>query len=330
MADAPDRFHALIIAENNLISSAFVDAWLACGNTIAAFWTKDEKSLASDSSQKLLSLASAVPTLEEQIRRHAIPVVRNGPLKNRPETSDLLSATGADTLITLMTHQIVPDWMLDQFGKRAVNVHPALLPFYKGPKPTFSLLVDGEVNNYGGITVHRLDSGIDTGDIIAQRKLPMAPGENFNVWIYRLALAAAEIARAELQSYLQGALEAVPQVEGSGSYRKSSLIDFCVEPRKTADDVRRLFSMPAGVEFRAVAPDLPGRRQSIAIHRSFSVVSAPTGEAPRLTPLFIEMDIRDARIRLLRMRKAVSMFKHASIPVALYQMTRLLRGSDPD
>ncbi|MDA4847999.1 formyltransferase family protein [Hoeflea poritis] len=324
----PNRFHALVVVENSLVSSAFVDAWLRSGNTVAALWTRDQKSLSSGTVQKVVSLASSVPTLQELVKKHKIPVVRNEPLRNTEESSGLLSGVQADTLITLMTHQIIPGWMIEAFGRRAVNVHPALLPHYKGPKPTLSLLADGQADRYGGITVHRLDTGIDTGAIIGQRKVPAVSGQNVDVWTYRIALAAADLARTDLQAYLKGDLEAVAQVPGSGNYRKCGRLEFSVEAQKTLEDVRRLLSMPAGMTLRAVIDPPIGRRDNFPIHRKISVISAPTGDNPRVTRFAIEMDIRDCRIRLLRKRKALSIFSNPAISIARYRLNQFRRGEN--
>lgn len=241
-------------------------------------------------------------------------------MKNMRERGNLLDHVQADTLITLMTHQIIPGWMIDAFGKRAVNVHPALLPHYKGPQPTLSLLADGQADRYGGITVHRLDTGIDTGAIIGQRKVPAISGQNFNVWAYRLALAAADLARSDLQAYLKGDLEAVAQIPGSGNYRKCKRYEFCVEQQKSLEEVQRLLAMPVGVTVRAAIDPPLGRRDTFPVLRKLSVVSAPTGEKPQVTPLSIEMDIRDFRIRMSRKRKAFSILPKPAISIARYRL----------
>lgn len=239
-----------------------------------------------------------------------------------------MSEVKADTLITLMTHQIVPRWIIDQFGRRAVNVHPALLPHYKGPKPTLSLLADGQADTYGGVTIHQLDAGIDTGPIIAQRSVPAAPGQNYHVWTFRLAQAAADLARTDLQSYLRGDLEAVAQIQGSGNYRKAGRYEFCVEAGKTLDEVRRLLAMPAGVNVRAAIQPPIGRRDTFPVHRSVSVVSEPTGADARVSPIFVEMDIRDCRIRMFRKRKAVSILSNPAISIAGYRLSKFWQAKD--
>ncbi|WP_419907293.1 formyltransferase family protein [Hoeflea sp.] len=328
MAGNPNAYRALIIIEESIISAAFVKGWLASGNSVAAFWTTDREVLTASAGQKIISIASSVPTLEEQARRHKIPVEHVESLKDRAEIIDRLSAIGADTLITVMTHLIVPEWLLAEFGDRAVNIHPALLPHYKGPMPLVGLLADRKAGKYGGMTIHRLDTGIDTGAIIAQRPVPTSPGENFHAWVYRLAVAGERLARKELQQYLDGELEAVAQVEGSGNYRKGDRLEFMVEPSKTLEDVRRLFAMPAGLTVRAVSKPMPGRRQSVAVHRSAAVISEPSKEPPRITPFSFEMDIQDCRIRMPRMRKAVSIFTRPALPIILYRVSRLWGRKD--
>ncbi|WP_419907628.1 formyltransferase family protein [Hoeflea sp.] len=322
-----NSFRALVVVENSIVSSAFLNSWLLCGNTISALWTRNQKLLASSTTQKLVSIASSVPTLDNLVKKYKIPVIRNEPLKEMQKSDDLQAQLQADTLITLMTHQIVPEWIIDQFGNRAVNVHPALLPHYKGPQPSLSLLVDGQAERYGGITVHRLDYGIDTGAIIAQRKIPAVAGQDFNVWTYRIALAAADLARNELQAYLKGQLDAVPQVPGSGNYRKVVHREFYVDENKTLDEVRHLLALPAGTTIRAAITAPPGKRDLFPVLGKVTVISAPTGAKPRLTPVSIEMDIRDHRIRVLRKRKIASLLTNPAIAVAKYRLGNFGRGT---
>lgn len=322
MAEVSRGNRAVFIIENGLVSSAFVDAWLKAGNSIAAFVTADRKFPASSLSRKLDLYAAAIPALEAQVRRHRIPVIEADSYFSGQRAESLKSHDKADTLITLMTHRIIPARILELFGDRAVNVHPALLPHYKGPQPTLSLLVDGEADRYGGITIHQLDKGIDTGPVIARRRVPFTPHTHFHVWIYEIARAAADLAGNELQQYLNGDIEALPQVAASGNYRKSDRFEFVIEPRKTLRDVLALVDMPKGLTFRAIPGRPAGRRLSYGVYRPVKTVSHPTGAKPRITPFSLEMDISDARIRLWRRRKIAGILSTSAVPIAWHRITR--------
>ncbi|MEM6460918.1 MAG: formyltransferase family protein [Pseudomonadota bacterium] len=311
---------ALVIIERSTLSCAFVDAWLKGGNTIAAFWTTDTDLLKSPPQDRLAARASDIPTLAELARGHRIPVVQTNKLGRRSETHMFPDVPKADTLITLMTHQIVPDWLLRKFGKRAINVHPAYLPHYKGPRPTLSLLIDGAAEKYGGVTVHVLDSGIDTGAIIAQRHVPYSPKQDYHSWTYETAIAGSNIASNELQKYLGGTLEAINQTKGTGNYRISDQFEFVIDSKKTINEVRKLFTLPKDIALHALIDNGLDKRRSIAIYRYIKFVSPPTGDAYKLTPISLEMDICDARIKLWRRRKLLFNSVRKAYSIARYRI----------
>ena len=73
-------------------------------------------------------------------------------------------------LIAIATfHTILPQKLINCAGFEAINIHPSLLPMYKGPNPTNWVLVNGEKET--GVTIHRVTDKIDTGDILLQKSI---------------------------------------------------------------------------------------------------------------------------------------------------------------
>lgn len=71
--------------------------------------------------------------------------------------------------------QIIPPEFLAAFPRRVINIHPALLPKFVGLDTHARALAAGETEH--GCTVHLVDNGVDTGEILAQAKIPIVPGE---------------------------------------------------------------------------------------------------------------------------------------------------------
>ena len=71
-----------------------------------------------------------------------------------------------DSILSLLSKEIIPKHLLALPTLGAFNLHPSLLPAYKGVSPTFWVLADGE--SVTGVTLHVLDEGIDTGPFIGQ------------------------------------------------------------------------------------------------------------------------------------------------------------------
>ncbi len=87
--------------------------------------------------------------------------------------------------------KIVPQAVLDIPALGALNVHPSLLPLYRGATPLQSQLRDGVT--LGGVTIILMDAGMDTGDIVLQRESPIAVGENYGELHDRFAALGAEL-----------------------------------------------------------------------------------------------------------------------------------------
>jgi methionyl-tRNA formyltransferase len=161
----------------------------------------------------------------------------------------------------------------------AIGVHPSLLPRHRGPDPTFWAIDSGDETT--GVTAHSLDEEYDTGDILAQRTLPIRP--SWNVWQLARALdrPSLTLLRAIVQSFAEGHPPApVPQDEASAT----------LAPEPTDEELAIQWTWPASrIErrIRAAAPwpgawtDIGGRLVTVTRARAtadFPRVLAP-GEA---------------------------------------------------
>ena len=207
-----------------------------------------------------------------------------------------IASLGVDTLITCMTMMIVPPWLLDLFDGRAVNLHPALLPAYRGPSPLLGALLDGNENVHSGVTVHVLSRGIDEGPIIAQLAVPYDAAErSYAIWIARHAAACRRLAREQLPAYLEGATDVRPQV--GGFYRKVTE-DGEIGPRLTLAAVEHMLAA-AGAS-RGIGVPLPWRTRPVSVRGVRRVLGPPTGGPPSLGTFSVQIDIADARVELAR------------------------------
>lgn len=85
--------------------------------------------------------------------------------------------TDEEILISVGYRFIIPNSIFETF-KYAINIHPSLLPKYKGAYSGFAIIENGETET--GITAHFIDSGVDTGDIIEQIKIPISIHDTIN------------------------------------------------------------------------------------------------------------------------------------------------------
>ena len=100
-----------------------------------------------------------------------LPVFELGPL-DHPSALAVLDALAPDLVCVACFPRRLPSAWRERPGLGAVNIHPSLLPAYRGPVPLFWQLRAGERRT--GVTVHFVDEGLDTGDVVAQAEMPLA------------------------------------------------------------------------------------------------------------------------------------------------------------
>ena len=230
------------------------------------------------------------------LRRHAVPAVTVPRLRDWADAEAEIAALGVDTLITCMTMMVVPPRLLELFGRRAVNLHPSLLPAYRGPSPFLGALLDGQANTQSGVTLHVLSPGIDEGPIIAQ--VPVSydvAGRSYAAWVAQHAVACRRLGGAALWAYLDGATEARPQL--GGFYRRVT-DEAEIGVGWSLADVERTLAA-AGTSYQIKVP-LPWRSRPVSVRSVRRVVGPPTAAPPSLTAFSVTLDLADARAVLVR------------------------------
>jgi len=105
--------------------------------------------------------------------------------------SDAIAAREPDLVVSAGFMKIVGPAVLDRFEGRLVNTHPALLPAFPGAHAVRDALAAGaEVT---GATVHLVDAGVDTGPVLAQREVPVLPGDDETRLHERIKTAEREL-----------------------------------------------------------------------------------------------------------------------------------------
>ncbi len=123
---------------------------------------------------------------------------------------DEARALGADAFVVASYGKIVPQALLDLVPV-AFNVHPSLLPLYRGATPLQSAIRDGRSET--GVTIIAMDAGMDTGDVLLQERTPLGPAETYGELHDRLAARGAELVAEALRRHADGTLERRPQAD---------------------------------------------------------------------------------------------------------------------
>jgi len=108
------------------------------------------------------------------------------------KTLDIIKSLSPDLIVVSSFKQILPESVIKIPRLGVINVHPSLLPRYRGATPTTWALINGEEET--GVTVHYIeDENPDKGDIIAQAALRIDPGDNDGTLRYKLAVLSERV-----------------------------------------------------------------------------------------------------------------------------------------
>ncbi len=122
-----------------------------------------------------------------------------------------LQATGAELIVLADYGRLIPGAVLDIPRHGALNIHPSLLPRHRGAAPVVATILEGDA--VAGVSVMRMDEGLDTGPVLARRELPLDGTELAPELEARLAELGAELLLEVLPGWLEGSLTATPQAE---------------------------------------------------------------------------------------------------------------------
>jgi methionyl-tRNA formyltransferase len=136
-------------------------------------------------------LALAPSPIKQSALALDLPITQPERIKNNEEFRTRLAAVKADAIIVVGYGRIIPQWMIDlpRFGN--INLHASLLPKYRGAAPIQWAIARGETVT--GVTTMRIDAGLDTGDILLQKEIPINATDTAETLAPTLAAIGAEV-----------------------------------------------------------------------------------------------------------------------------------------
>ncbi|MFC1953000.1 methionyl-tRNA formyltransferase [Chloroflexota bacterium] len=144
-----------------------------------------------------------------------IPVVQPDNFKN-PETVAELAALKPDVIVVAAFGQILPQPVLDIPERGCLNVHPSLLPKFRGTSPVTAAILAGD--RFTGVSIMLLDAGMDTGPILLQAQVTISLNDTTGSLTSRLSLISAHLLLEALPRLASGLLFPRSQEEAGTSY----------------------------------------------------------------------------------------------------------------
>ncbi len=152
-----------------------------------------------------------------------------------------------DLVILAAYGRILPADLLDLPRLGALNVHPSLLPKYRGATPIQGALANGERET--GVSIMLMDAGLDTGDVVLQQRVTIGPEESYGALHDRLADLGADLLANAIDLADRGELRGTPQSGEPSLTRpigKSDLaVDLSWPPQRIVDHVRAYSPRPS-------------------------------------------------------------------------------------
>ena len=184
-----------------------LEALLAAGYEVAGVFTQPDRPKGrgkklQPSPVKLLAQARGIPVFQpEKIRRDGVEDLR---------------ALAPDLCVTAAFGQILSQEILDIPRMGTVNVHASLLPRHRGSAPVAWAMLQGDTVT--GVTTMLTDKGLDTGDMLLRREVPIGPAETCGELTERLSHVGAELLIETLRGLEAGTVKRVPQAEEESTY----------------------------------------------------------------------------------------------------------------
>ena len=154
-------------------------------------------------------LAFAPSAVKQSALALDLPIAQPESIKNNDGFRAQLTAINPDAIVVVGYGRIIPQWMIDLPRLGNINLHASLLPKYRGAAPIQWAIAGGE--KITGVTTMKIDAGLDTGDILLQKEIPINPEDTAETLAPTLADIGADLVVHTLRGLQEGTIKPRPQ-----------------------------------------------------------------------------------------------------------------------
>jgi methionyl-tRNA formyltransferase len=219
--------------------------------------------------------------VKEVALEHHLLLYQPKRVREREFVEGILQGLKPDLIIIAAFGQILPKAILDLPPHGCINLHPSLLPKFRGAAPIQRAIMNGEKET--GVTVMFMDEGEDTGDIILQEKMEIEISDSAELLSQKLAHLAARLIHETLQLAQGGALPRQPQDHSKASYApKLKKEDGLIDWEKTEIEIHNLIrgTIPWPGAYTTLG-EIVGARRAVSLRIWESqLLSSPSGAPP--------------------------------------------------
>ncbi|MFC2031900.1 methionyl-tRNA formyltransferase [Chloroflexota bacterium] len=146
-----------------------------------------------------------------------LPVVQPVSL-NRAEEVAQLASLNPDVIVVAAFGQILPASVLELPRYGCINLHPSLLPRFRGTSPVAATILGGD--EFAGVSVMLMNEGLDTGPILSRVQIPISAQDTTGLLMAKLSEIAAQLLQEVLVCWSRGELTPQPQNEAEATYSR--------------------------------------------------------------------------------------------------------------
>lgn len=155
------------------------------------------------------------PPLKRTALTWELPVVQPARLRSAGSVAQLADLH-PDVIVVAAYGQILPQPVLDIPVHGCINIHPSLLPGYRGVSPVAAAILAGD--SFTGVSIMLMDSGTDTGPVLARAQIPISAQDTTGSLTAKLSLIGAQLLLEVLAFWSRGELTPQPQNEAEATY----------------------------------------------------------------------------------------------------------------
>ena len=233
------RFTRLVFMGTPAYALPTLDALVANGHSIAAVYTQPPRAAARGKTVR--------PTPVAERAGAAGIEVRTPPSLKPAEVQAAFAALDSDLAVTVAYGLILPHAVLAAPRLGCINAHASLLPRWRGAAPIQRAIMAGDGES--GVTIMRMDQGLDTGPVLAAEAVPIGPETTGGMLHDTLAALSARLIVDAIGGLVQGGLTERPQPEAGATYaakleKHEAAIDWRTPAARIERTVRALSPAP--------------------------------------------------------------------------------------
>jgi methionyl-tRNA formyltransferase len=158
------------------------------------------------------------PFIKEKYLESGIKIIQPASLKKDPQVLEVIKSYQPDFGVVAAYSKLIPQPLIDLFPHGILNVHPSLLPKWRGPSPIESAIKNGDQET--GVTIMLLDEIMDHGQILVQEKVEIGPDEYFYDLYLRLAEFGGQLLAKAIPLWLANKITPLPQNHNQATFSK--------------------------------------------------------------------------------------------------------------